>query len=253
MILFYLWMLVVFVSPLLYIVFALFLIRSILENTKGRARSLALVVVICFFSAYPVYAVVDYVSFRNLCKELVSPEVSPISTKRENMLFLLEIAPGGITPFFNSRYLPLYLGEYEYAGLKKGKVVDVNRCDDKNHCLYIGDVSVSGRYIMHITHPHFVESDPLRLKRLSRIQILDGTSMKVLAEAKEAVYGGFFAAYHGAFLSEHRHEGVLSCGYIDNQVGSWRPGNGSDPRRSKYINADAKFLRAAFPAFIQRN
>jgi len=67
-----------------------------------------------------------------------------------------------------------------------------------------------------------------------------------VSTATDIVFGGgiigSYIALSGAYAKEDQDAVLISCGYADGEIGSWRPQNISDPRWTKYKGADLRFL-----------
>jgi len=77
-------------------------------------------------------------------------------------------------------------------------------------------------------------------------RVSDGS---VIATATDIVFGGGIIGSYLVLLGDYAVEDqdavLISCGYADADIGAWRPNNVSEPRWSKYRDADRRFAESA--------
>lgn len=74
------------------------------------------------------------------------------------------------------------------------------------------------------------------------IKITDITTNRVIAEAKELIFGGGKTGLYMSLLKGSSDYKYYSCGFVSDKTGSWRPTLSSSARAKAYEQADEKFI-----------
>lgn len=235
-------MLLFLASPLLYVIFFLFIAKVVSKQNTKQKRVLALTATLLVFSVYPAQLYLEYSKFSESCKTSRPPITSGPIEDIESIAFVTEGGDFINKPFVWHREMNLNLQKFEYAYLVDGKETMRNLCDwNTNKCEYGGEIT--SRYMFLVTAAKKNSNGVLQ----SNISVVDRLTRQTLYEAHEYVFSGPVAAYHGAFLAKQRHRGYLSCGYLSKDISVWRP-NDSNPSRLRYANADSWVLTTIFPS-----
>lgn len=241
-------MLFFLLAPLIYLISAFILAKIISKQCAPQTRTTVYLITLLAFSIYPIHMYMDYHKFSELCK-ISRPPITAAPIKNiESIAFVSEGGDFSHEAFLWHREMNLSLHAYEYAYIVDGKEVMRNLCEWGTHkCKYGGNIS--SRYMFLVTSAKKNKENIFQ----SNISVVDRKTGEVIYDAREYVFTGALAAYHGAFLAKPGHHGYLSCGYLGHEIDVWRP-NDSNTSRIKYANTDTSILTTIFPSLkVQRN
>jgi hypothetical protein len=235
-------MLLFLASPLLYVIFFLFVAKVVSKQNTKQKRILAITATLLIFSIYPAQLYQEYSKFSESCETSRPPITNGPIKDIESIAFVTEGGDFINKPFVWHREMNLNLQKYEYAYLVNGKETMRNLCDwNSNKCEYGGEIT--SRYMFLVTAAKKNSNGVLQ----SNVSVVDRLTRQTFYEAHEYVFSGPVAAYHGAFLAKQNHRGYLSCGYLGKDINVWRP-NDSNPSRLRYANTDSWVITTIFPS-----
>lgn len=234
-------LLLFFAAPLLYVVFVSVVVRKAIRHNQDKSARIVGGIGAVLLLSYPVYLGIDFLKFRSHCANPRQPIAVAPFPEVKTIAFVTE---GGFpdAPFLWHDEMNLNLGAFEYASIVNGKVVMRNQCDRAaNKCTYGGELS--SRFMFLVTSPQLNKDGVLQ----SSVSLVDRQSGTTLYQTSEYIFKGLLASYHGAFIDEPGHRGILSCGYLSDQIDVWRP-NGANASRESYARADSRLIATVFPA-----
>ncbi len=86
---------------------------------------------------------------------------------------------------------------------------------------------------------------------ISESIVIERSSNKELAKASDLIFGGGIIGIYFSIIKNSVEYSYLSCGFASEDIGTWRPKNGRDPRRNQYLQADLNFLSTALGPSLQ--
>jgi hypothetical protein len=78
------------------------------------------------------------------------------------------------------------------------------------------------------------------------ISIIDQTQNKTILNATDWIFGGGLVGIYLRLMGGDQDYNHLSCGYISNEIGTWRPTLSTDPRQAQYAQTDSNLILNTF-------
>jgi hypothetical protein len=229
-------MLLFLLLPFAFLAIAGFVARRF-GRSKGAARIAAGLVLVGLL-AYPAFEGARLVVLAQRCDAYSPSREPPVTTAPAPLLILREFGGSGIQVNFTPRaefYNPEQVRHVGFAASGLSCGYDRAACAD----LAAGGIP----YTIEASLPHRPADAGWLDPDVATLRILDHATGRVLRERKDYVVGGFAGAYHGLLTG---HPGRVSCGYVDEHLGAFRPKGGVERQRA-YERADNRFIESAFP------
>jgi hypothetical protein len=78
------------------------------------------------------------------------------------------------------------------------------------------------------------------------ISIIDIAQNKPILKATDWIFGGGLTGIYLRLIGGDQDYNYLSCGYISNEIGTWRPTLSANPRQSQYLKSDSDLILKTF-------